>query len=103
MADFWTNSGYSLLNLNGDGYLELSDDYLRAYLLRPELQLIEESCGGEQELHGKLVEAPRSAVSTQDLAKISDPDLALLARIEMVQALLGRDATPRSISVSRGN
>ncbi|MCZ6490740.1 MAG: hypothetical protein O7A06_09440, partial [Acidobacteria bacterium] len=37
------------------------------------------------------------------LAKISDPDLALLARIEMVQALLGRDATPRSISVSRGN
>ena len=37
------------------------------------------------------------------LAKITDPDLALLARIEMAQALLGRDATPRSISVSRGN
>ena len=37
------------------------------------------------------------------LAKISDPDLALLARIEMAQALLGRDASPRSISVSRGN
>ena len=37
------------------------------------------------------------------LAKISEPDLALLARIEMAQALLGRNATPRNISVSRGN
>jgi hypothetical protein len=35
------------------------------------------------------------------LAKITDPDLALLARIEMAQALLGRPRTQGNISVSK--
>ena len=35
------------------------------------------------------------------LSKIGNPDLALLARVEMAQALLGRPRSPRNIHESR--
>ena len=37
MTAFWRSSGYHLLEPGADGWLRPSDDFLRAYLLRPEL------------------------------------------------------------------
>ena len=41
--DFWRSSGFHLLERNGAGRLRVTDDFLRAYLLRPELRPVEES------------------------------------------------------------
>jgi len=35
--DFWRNSGFHLLERDAGGRLQVTDDFLRAYLLRPEL------------------------------------------------------------------
>jgi hypothetical protein len=37
MPDFWQSSGHRLLATGTDGRLRLTDDFLRMYLLRPEL------------------------------------------------------------------
>ena len=49
--DFWRNSGFHLLERNGAGRLRVTDDFLRAYLLRPEIRPVEESGPGEIALH----------------------------------------------------
>ncbi len=74
MADFWRNSGYQLLSRNAGGFLVLSEDFLRAYLYRPELALVEESCAAEVRLHEALVDVPLRDVSDEELAAFEDED-----------------------------
>ncbi len=74
MAEFWRNSGFQLLTRGDDGYLSLSDEFLRAYLMRPELAPVEESCANELQLHAALMEAPTRDVSGQELAMVADED-----------------------------
>ena len=63
MPDFWRSSGFHLLARNASGQLAVTDDFLRAYLLRPEIRPVEESCARERALHGALIESPRRAVA----------------------------------------
>jgi hypothetical protein len=35
MPDFWTNCGFKLLKRGSDRRLIVTDDYLRAYFMRP--------------------------------------------------------------------
>ena len=44
MADFWRHSGYHLLRVREDGRLGVTDDFLRAYIERPEMRPVAESC-----------------------------------------------------------
>jgi hypothetical protein len=74
MPDFWHSCGYRLLTVGSDGRLTLTDDFLRALLLRPELAPIPESCAAELALHEKLIATPRAAVAESELAPIADPD-----------------------------
>jgi hypothetical protein len=74
MPDFWRNSGFQLLAKGEDGFLTLSGDFLRAYLFRPELAPVEESCQNELRLHAALVEAPLREVSASELAAVEDGD-----------------------------
>ncbi len=74
MNDFWRSSGYHLVARNGDGWLDVTDDYLRAYLLRPELRPVAESCAAEIALHEELMEQPRRAVPAERLAELADAD-----------------------------
>jgi hypothetical protein len=74
VADFWRSSGYHLLETDADGWLQPSDDFLRAYLLRPELVPVEESCAEELRLHQELLEQPRLEVAATRLARLADPD-----------------------------
>ena len=75
MPDFWRSCGYRLLTTGSDGRLTLTDDFLRASLLRPELAPVAESCAAELALHDTLMAAPRSAVGDADLAALDDPDI----------------------------
>jgi hypothetical protein len=74
MPDFWPSCGYRLLKVGPDGRLLLTDEFLRATLLRPELAPIAESCPAELELHEKLIAAPRDAVAESERAAILDAD-----------------------------
>ena len=74
MAEFWRSSGYRLLALDAQGRLRPTDDFLRAFLLRPEMVPVAQSCAEELALHEALLEAPSLAVSQQRLAGLADPD-----------------------------
>lgn len=74
MNDFWASCGFNLLKRNADGRLVVTDDYLRAYYLRPELAPVPESCGRECALHASLIDDPRRVVTDAEIAAIADED-----------------------------
>ena len=74
MPDFWPSCGYRLLAAGADGRLALTDDFLRSYLVRPELAPVRESCAAELALHDALLADPRRAVGAGELAAIGDAD-----------------------------
>ena len=73
MPDFWRGCGYHLLG-RADGKLKVTDDYLRAYYLRPELAPVDSSCDGECMLHAALMEQPRLAVEAPRIDSLRDED-----------------------------
>ena len=52
----------------------MTDDFLRAYYLRPEIHPVEESGEGERKLHSSLMQSPRKSVSEGELAAVEDAD-----------------------------
>ena len=74
MPDFWISCGYRLLQAGPDGRLVVTDDFLRATLLRPELAPLPESCPAELALHEKLIAMPRAAVGQSERTQIADAD-----------------------------
>jgi hypothetical protein len=74
LPDFWRNSGYHLLKRDAAGRLLVSDDFLRAYWLRPEVHPVEESNEAERALHAALMAEPRRPVSERELESLGDPD-----------------------------
>ena len=52
----------------------MTDDFLRAYFLRPEVHPVEESCDAERHLHASLMQAPRRAVPDGELEALADAD-----------------------------
>ncbi|PLX38148.1 MAG: hypothetical protein C0606_07915 [Hyphomicrobiales bacterium] len=73
-GDFWKNSGYHLLEKGEDGYLRPTDAFLRAYLLRPELEPVPESCPAELALHAALLDEPTRDVDAATLGELADAD-----------------------------
>ncbi len=74
MQDFWRDSGYHLLDRGILGWLKVTDDFLRAYINRPEVRPVPESNAAERALHEGLLRNPREAVAPARLAAIQDPD-----------------------------
>jgi hypothetical protein len=72
--DFWRHSGFHLLRRNASGRLLVSDDFLRAYYLRPELRPVAESCANEIALHQALMDAPQMQVEPAQIEAIADAD-----------------------------
>ena len=72
--DFWRHSGFHLLARREDGRLCVTEDFLRAYLLRPEIRPVEESGQGELALHQRLMDEPDLALGDSDLSAIEDAD-----------------------------
>ncbi|HEX6978504.1 MAG TPA: DUF6352 family protein [Alphaproteobacteria bacterium] len=74
MPDFWRVSGYHLLEPSADGRLTVTNAFLRAYLMRPEIRPVAESCTAERRLHAALLDDPRRTVAASELDALADPD-----------------------------
>ena len=74
MSGLWRTSGRALLQRDPDGRLAVTDDWLCAYLLRPELRPIDESCDAERALHAALLDDPRRPITPVALVALRDPD-----------------------------
>jgi Family of unknown function (DUF6352) len=72
--DFWLSCGHHLLDRDATGKLLVTDEFLKAYLARPELVPPPEACAAERKLHGKLLSYPRSVVASSQVAAIADSD-----------------------------
>jgi hypothetical protein len=80
MTDFWPSSGYKLLRSH-NGALVVTDDFLRALYLRPEIAPVAESCAAELALHQALMSDPRRAVSGTEILLMKDPDVQANYRV----------------------
>jgi len=74
MPDFWRGSGFHLLRRDADGRLQVTDDFIRAFLDRPEVRPVDDSCDAERALHAALMDAPRLPVPAGHLSALADPD-----------------------------
>src|SRR5258707_14564343 len=74
MPDFWRNSGFHLLERDPAGRLRVTDDFLRAYYLRPEVHPVEASDQAERDLHAWLMADPRRRVAQSELDAMQDAD-----------------------------
>jgi hypothetical protein len=74
MKDFWLSCGHHLLDRDGGGGLVVTDEFLKAYLARPELTPPPESCVAERTLHSSLLGDPRRPVEVSEIAAIADAD-----------------------------
>lgn len=73
-SDFWPACGYTLLDRNAEGWLLPTPAYLAAWLARPELALVPESCRAEMRLHQALQRDPLRPVPPAELAALQDAD-----------------------------
>ena len=74
MKDFWISCGHHLLDRNANGGLVITDEFLKAYLARPELMPPEDACAVERRLHRELLADPRRPVLAAELAAMDDAD-----------------------------
>jgi len=74
MPDFWRSSGYDLLDRRPDGMLAVTNAFLAAYLARPEMAPVPESCAAERALHKALLADPRRMVTAVNVVAIKDRD-----------------------------
>jgi hypothetical protein len=72
--DFWLSCGHHLLDRDADGRLLVTDEFLKAYLARPEIAPPREACVAERELHAALLAEPRRPVRREEVAAIADAD-----------------------------
>jgi hypothetical protein len=74
MTDFWLSCGHHLLDRDDGGGLLVTDEFLKAYLARPELAPPPDACIAERSLHAALLADPRRPVAASELAAIADTD-----------------------------
>jgi len=74
MKDFWLSCGHHLLDRDQGGGLVVTDEFLKAYLARPELTPPPEACVVERTLHAALLADPRRDVAPGEIAAIADAD-----------------------------
>jgi hypothetical protein len=74
VSDFWRSSGYMLTDRSADGRLLVTDEFLKAYLARPELVPPPDACAAERALHGALLADPRRAIGPEVIAALADVD-----------------------------
>jgi hypothetical protein len=72
--DFWLSSGHHLLDRDASSRLLVTDEFLKAYLARPELMPPKDACAAERELHRSLLRDPRLFVPASGIAAIADAD-----------------------------
>jgi Family of unknown function (DUF6352) len=74
MKDFWLSCGHHLLDRDEGGGLVVTNEFLKAYLARPELNPPPDACVVERTLHAALLTDPRRPVAASEIAAIADAD-----------------------------
>jgi hypothetical protein len=74
MNDFWLSCGHHLLDRDGGGGLVATEEFLKAYLARQELNPPPDACVVERTLHAALLTDPRRPVQAAEIAAIGDAD-----------------------------
>ena len=74
MRDFWLSCGHHLLDRDDGGGLRLTDEFLKAYLARPELKPPPEACAVERTLYAALMTDPRRSIAASEIAAMADAD-----------------------------
>lgn len=74
MKDFWISCGHHLLDRELGGGLVATDEFLKAYFIRPELMPPAEACKAERQLHAALLAQPRRPVDASEVSAIVDSD-----------------------------
>lgn len=72
--DFWLSCGHHLLDRGEDGGLVVTDEFLKAYLARPEMTPPPDACTTERTMHRDLLVDPRRPVAPRQIAAIADED-----------------------------
>ena len=72
--DFWLSCGHHLLDRDATRKLLVTDEFLKAYLARPELMPPPEACSAERGLHSELLLDPRQPIAASRVAAIADAD-----------------------------
>jgi hypothetical protein len=72
--DFWLASGHHLLDRNARGWLTVTDEFLKAYLARPELVPPTDACAAERRIHATLLADPHEIITPFDMVCIADAD-----------------------------
>jgi uncharacterized protein DUF6352 len=72
--DFWLACGHHLLDRNEDGHIVLTDEFLMAYLARPEMIPPPDACAAERALFQAVLKDPRRPVAPPEIAAIADED-----------------------------
>jgi hypothetical protein len=72
--DFWLSCGHHLLDRDEGGGLVVTDEFLKAYLARPELAPPDDACVVERTLHAALLTDPRRPVDASEIAAMADTD-----------------------------
>ena|SRR5215470_6265833 len=74
MTDFWLSCGHHLLDRDDGGGLLVTDEFLKAYLARPELSPPADACIAERTLHAALLMNPRRPVAASEIERLADVD-----------------------------
>ena len=74
MTDFWLSCGHHLTDRDAGGGLLVTDEFLKAYLARPELSPPPDACAVDRRLHAALLADPRRRVGADEIAAIADAD-----------------------------
>ena len=74
MNDFWISCGHHLVDRDAGGGLVVTDEFLKAYYVRPELMPPDDAGVVECALHAAVLAQPRRAVSVGEIAAIEDAD-----------------------------
>lgn len=72
--DFWLSCGHHLLDRDAAGRLLVTDDFLKAYLARPEIAPPPAACAAERALYEALFADPRRPAGSAQVAAIADAD-----------------------------
>jgi hypothetical protein len=73
--DFWLSCGHHLLDRDADGWLSVTDEFIKLYLARPELGPPPDAGTAEQSLHTALLSEPWRPVAPAEIEAIADGDV----------------------------
>ncbi len=76
MPDFWKSAGFHLTHKTDEGWLAVTPELIQAYLARPEIHPVEESCPAEHRLFDALMTEPFRPVEESELSAFEDKDTA---------------------------